>query len=46
VFSNYFENLKVVAFKSFHLWSNNGQKFSLKDGAFGTLAFIIKICLE
>ena len=32
---------QVVAFKFFHLWSENCQKLSLKDGAFGTLDFIV-----
>ena len=46
MFSSSFENLKVVAFKYLHLWLKKGQKFSIKDGAFGTFDFIIEIALD
>ena len=32
--------------KYFHLWSENGQKFCLKDGSFGTLDFNIENALD
>ena len=36
IFSSFFENLKVLHLKVFHLWPQKGQKFSLKKGAFDT----------
>ena len=38
--------MKVVVFKDFHLWSNKGEKFSFKNGAFGTLDFLIDDALD
>ena len=46
MFNSFFENLWVVAFKYFHLWSKKGQKISYKNGAFGTLDFIIENALD
>ena len=37
VLSNYFENLKIVVFKTFYLQLEKRQKFSLELGAFDTL---------
>ena len=46
VFSNFFENMRVVAFKDFHLWSKKGEMFSFKNGVFGTLNLIIETALD
>ena len=45
-FGTFFENLKLVFMKPFHLWPQKGPKFSFKNNSFDTQGFLFIAALN